>query len=205
MTKSTIQNGLNKIGIGLAGVVASFSLADYVFSQEMRTVSQVVRTVELLKDEFPVGLEKGMRFPDIKLNDVKGDPVSLHEVSKGKLVLIDFWATWCGPCNAEKPDLQNAYNNFKDKIIKDANGKVLGQDFTIFAISANTNGETEEWKNQVKKIPWYNVEFTDFDFPQQYGVRGYPTNYLIDENGVIVGKNIHVKSMPLVLKTEKKK
>jgi peroxiredoxin len=113
-------------------------------------------------------------------NDVNGKPVSLSDF-RGKYVLVDFWASWCGPCRAENPNVLKAYNQYKDK------------NFTVFGVSLDEKGDN--WKKAVEedKLPW--TQASDLkgwknEAAQQYGVNAIPANYLIDPNGIIIGHNL---------------
>ncbi|MNR34251.1 Thiol-disulfide oxidoreductase ResA [compost metagenome] len=100
---------------------------------------------------------------------------------KGKYVLLDFWASWCGPCRAENPHVLKAYNKFKDK------------NFDILAISLDE--KKENWLKAVKDdaMPWTQVSDL-LGWKNQaagyYAITAIPQNFLIDPNGVIVAKNL---------------
>ncbi|MCL5978674.1 MAG: TlpA family protein disulfide reductase [Nitrospirae bacterium] len=113
---------------------------------------------------------------DFTLPDINGKKVSLSEF-KGKVVILNFWATWCGPCRAEMPSLNKLYIEFKDKGL------------AVIAVSVDTS------ENPVKSfIKKHNLSFpvlmdknkeVSFD---EYGVLGLPTTFIIDKNGIIAEK-----------------
>jgi len=117
--------------------------------------------------------------PTFSLPDTAGSIVKLDDF-KGKYVLIDFWASWCSPCRAANPKLVEVYKQFSEK------------NFTIVGISVDKNEEL--WKKAIEydKLPWINV--SDLKGwgteSENYGVEAIPQNFLLDTNGIIIGKNI---------------
>jgi thiol-disulfide isomerase/thioredoxin len=112
--------------------------------------------------------------------DTSGTPVQFSAF-KGKYVLVDFWASWCGPCRAENPNVLKAYNNYKDK------------NFTVVGISLDEKGDS--WKKAIRddKMPW--AELSDLkgwknEVSTYFGIQGIPSNLLIDPSGKIVAKDL---------------
>ncbi len=128
--------------------------------------------------------------PDIKLKDTNGKELSLHSL-KGKVVLLDFWASWCGPCRKENPNVVGAYNKFKDK------------GFTVFSVSLDSN--KDQWIAAIKKdgLLWENhvsdLKGWNSDAAKLYGVRGIPAAFLLDKTGKIVGTNLRGADLDLAL------
>jgi cytochrome c biogenesis protein CcdA/peroxiredoxin len=126
-------------------------------------------------DEIPVGLEVGQRAPDFEVNTLDGDTIKLSDL-RGQAVLLNFWATWCGPCRIEMPEFQTIYELERDK------------GFTILAI------DFRESRDQVEPfVEDLGLTFTigldqSGDINQQYRVSSYPTSILVDGNGIIVLK-----------------
>ncbi len=143
-----------------------------------------------------VGVEIGNIAPDIKLPTPKGDSVSLYSL-RGQIVLIDFWASWCGPCRKENPTVVNAYNEFKDKSF------TVGEKFTVYGVSLDKNKNS--WEKAIKDddLTWINVSdllHWNCVSAKEYKVRGIPANFLIDGKGVIIAKNLRGERLENELK-----
>lgn len=122
----------------------------------------------------------GATAPEIKLQAPDGNMVSLSSF-RGKYVLIDFWASWCGPCRQENPNVVKAYQAFKDK------------NFTILGVSLDE--DKDKWLEAIKKdnLTWTHI--SDLKGWQSvaardYNVNGIPANFLVDPNGVIIASNL---------------
>ena len=137
--------------------------------------------------QIPVGLNIGQRAPDLEYSSPDGQLFKLSSL-KGKVVLIDFWAGWCGPCRRENPNVVSTYHEFKDKSFKN------GEGFTVYSVSLDATKEA--WMDAITqdKLVWkYHVsdlKHWQSEPAAMYQVRGIPASFLIDGNGVIVGKNL---------------
>jgi peroxiredoxin len=125
----------------------------------------------------------GAQAPLFSQTDTAGKVISLASF-KGKYTLVDFWASWCGPCRADNPNVVKAYNKFKDK------------NFTILGVSLDQPGAKDKWLEAIHKdgLTWTHVsdlKYWNNEAAQAYGVQAIPQNYLLDPQGKIVGKNLH--------------
>lgn len=123
----------------------------------------------------------GQPYVTFLMADSTGKNVAISSVVGGKYVLIDFWASWCGPCRAENPNLVKVYNDFKDK------------GFDIFGVSLDT--DRANWLKAIKddNLTWHHVSDLkgwENSAAQVYGVRAIPANVLIDKDGYIIAKNL---------------
>ncbi len=122
----------------------------------------------------------GNQMIDFRQKDTTGSDVHFANF-KGKYVLVDFWASWCGPCRAENPNVLKAYNKYKDK------------NFTVVGISLDDKGDN--WKKAIRddNMPWaqlsdlrgFNNEVSSY-----YGIEGIPSNLLVDPTGKIIARDL---------------
>ena len=137
--------------------------------------------------------EVGDKYIDIKLEDVNGNSVAVSDLlAEGKWVLVDFWATWCGPCRAEIPHLKEAYAKYASK------------GFEIYGVSLCGPGREDTWRTFVgdNAMTWVNVwgyVGRDSKAASDYGVQYIPSNFLISPSGVIVATQLRGEDIEKVL------
>ncbi|MEO7924133.1 MAG: TlpA disulfide reductase family protein [Chitinophagaceae bacterium] len=124
----------------------------------------------------------GKMAMDFTQNDTLGSPVMLSSF-KGRYLLVDFWASWCGPCRAENPNVVKLFNKYKDR------------NFHIIGVSLDRPGQKERWMKAIHddKLEWTQVsdlKFWDNEVAKQYGIKAIPQNLLLDPEGKIIAKNL---------------
>jgi len=129
----------------------------------------------------------GKIAPDFSARDTSGNLVSLGSL-KGKYLLLDFWASWCGPCREENPYVLKAYQKFKAK------------NFEILGISLDDETTKEKWLKAIKEdqLVWKQVSDLkgwQSEVAELYHVRGIPQNFLLDPNGVIIATNLREEEL----------
>lgn len=125
-------------------------------------------------------VEVGAMAPDISLPTPNGNPVSLSSL-RGQYVLLDFWASWCGPCRAENPNVVAAYKRYKDK------------SFTVYGVSLDHN--KDKWEQAIKDDGMEWVQVSDLKGWSSaaavvYSIQSIPSNVLIGPDGKIIARNL---------------
>jgi peroxiredoxin len=149
------------------------------FGQSVDNVLASLERQEAAK-KIQASLVVGAKFPDFDEKDIDGKPISVSRY-KGKVVLVDFWATWCGPCLAELPNVLAAYE------------KHHARGFDILGLSLDQDEQKLRAFITDRKMTWqqyFDGKVWENKLAQKYGVVGIPATYLLDGNGVIIGKDL---------------
>ena len=173
----------------------SLLLVDSMFNDPSHSVEQLKTTYNGLdsslknttlgksiynKTQKVSAFEIGSKVPDFSAPNPEGKIVSLKQ-SLGKITIIDFWASWCGPCRQENPNVVAVYKEFKDKGLR------------IIGVSLDKDGN--KWKEAIAKdnLAWThvsNLQFWQDPIATLYNIKSIPATFIVDANGIIVAKNL---------------
>ena len=162
--------------------------AFHLLSSHLQSTESGIKIREQIDRLLAVAI--GAKAPDFTQNRPDDKSVSLSDFS-GKYVLIDFWASWCGPCRLENPFVVKAYNEFK------ANN--------LAVIGVSLDSDKEAWTKAIQKDKLLWTQVSDLkgwnnEVAQLYSVRAVPSNYLIDPDGIIIAKNLRGEELSATLK-----
>jgi peroxiredoxin len=155
-------------------------LADLVgkFAPAIDKTEYVVQLKSLVQEQQKTAI--GVVAPDFTMNDTEGKPIQLSSL-RGKVVLVDFWAAWCGPCRQENPNVVKLYQQYHSK------------GFEILGVSLDRT--KEDWLKAIKadNLTWIHV--SDLQYWQNaaarlYGVNAIPQSFLLDKDGKIIAKGL---------------
>jgi peroxiredoxin len=152
------------------------------------TLVASVPQILLLKERVAVmkTVAVGKKAPDFTMNDVNGTPVALSSKIGSKLLLVDFWAAWCGPCRQENPNVVKVYTEFHTK------------GFDVFGVSLDQ--KKDAWVKAIAddKLSWTHVsdlQYWSNAAAKLYAVNSIPSNFLLDESGIIIGRNLRGEAL----------
>lgn len=138
--------------------------------QKKETTTQIPNTLNELKEKMNAWV--GKKVPDLDVKDIEGNKLSMKDFH-GQVVLLDFWATWCGPCIKEMPKLKKTYQEYKD------------QKFQIIGVSLDRSKQPLEDYIGKEELDWIHYWDEDRSVRTEFGVQGIPTAFLIDGEGTI--------------------
>jgi thiol-disulfide isomerase/thioredoxin len=193
------QNRLKIMTRILLAIVLLFTIFAFSACSGNKPGNKQVKSsiAEQVTDTAVAGLEIGNRAPELALKSPQGKTIALSEF-RGKMVLIDFWASWCMPCRIENPNLVEVYNKYKNA------GFTIGEGFTIYSVSLDT--KMESWANGIEKdgLSW-EAHVSDLKGWESvpaalYQVASIPANFLINGNGIIIAKNLRADALENTIK-----
>ncbi|WP_223649789.1 TlpA disulfide reductase family protein [Hymenobacter psoromatis] len=187
--KSIIRHNATSVAAGFATLSFVNPDDDFAFADSIATVQRKAQpaspfTQALVERLAPLRATAiGTEAPEINLAQPDGKTLSLKSL-RGKYVLVDFWASWCGPCRQENPNVVKAYEQFKGQ----------GKGFTVYSVSLDQKKENWEKAIAADHLVWPN-HVSDLKFWQSaaasaYGVQAIPQSFLLDPQGKIIAKNL---------------
>ena len=186
------RNAASVVGGFAAGAFINpeeeFQLVDSVAAVQRKVNPNSPFTKELTARLEPMrATAAGAQSPEINLPTPQGPKLALSSL-RGKYVLIDFWASWCGPCRQENPNVVKAYNQFKDK----------GKGFTIYSVSLDQDKGKWEKAIAADGLTWHHVsDLAGWSSVAgaAYGVKAIPQSFLLDPQGKIIAKNLRGEAL----------
>ena len=132
--------------------------------------------------EASANLNIGKIAPNFTAPSIDGEIISLNDI-KGKATIIDFWASWCGPCRRENPNIVRVYEKYKDKGL------------VIIGVSLDKSGQKDRWQKAIEddKLDWYQVgslQYFNDPVARMYNISSIPAAFILDEDGKIVAKRL---------------
>lgn len=161
--------------------------AEFPTAKQAANAAQILQQLEAQKAAYDLqaSLKPGVQFPDFNEKDINGQPLSVAKF-KGKIVLVDFWATWCGPCVAELPNVIAAYEKYHSK------------GFEVVGISLDESEERLKAFIAEHKMTWpqyFDGKKWQNNVSTKYGVNSIPATYLLDRDGRIIEKDLRGEAL----------
>ena len=183
-----IESLMTSSSIDLSKIEDSFNnLDESVKSSGFGRVVFSKISVQKLENERLGSLNLGKVAPNFTAPDPNGKMISLNEI-KGKVTIIDFWASWCGPCRRENPNVVKTYNKYHDKGLE------------IISVSLDRAGQKDKWLKAIEddKLTWHhvsNLNYFNDPVAKQYNIQSIPSTYILDSEGKIAAKNLRGKAL----------
>ncbi|MFT3782266.1 MAG: TlpA disulfide reductase family protein [Nibricoccus sp.] len=167
---------------------------DFPNSEPAKHMDELLSGIAAQKkaQQIQAALKPGAAFPDFEVKDIAGKPLSIAKY-KGKVVLVDFWATWCGPCVEELPNVVAAYEKFH------------GKGFEIIGVSLDEDEARLKAFIAEKKMTWahyFDGKGWQSELGQKYGITGIPATFLLDRAGKIIAKDLRGEELAAMLEKE---
>jgi peroxiredoxin len=184
----------------IAGTGSTENMIKYadMISNEVRNsaFATTFERIEMIKERMRIAeaSKVGATAPDFTLNDVNGNPVTMSTV-KGKLKIIDFWASWCGPCRLNNPALKKLYDEYHSRGLE------------IIGVSLDHN--KANWEKAIEKdgLEWINVSSLkawDCEVAKMYDVKGVPALYILDKNNRIIATGLRGEQLKAFIQEQLK-
>ncbi|WP_188604440.1 TlpA disulfide reductase family protein [Aquaticitalea lipolytica] len=183
-----IESLMTSSSIDLSKIEDSFNnLDESVKSSGYGRVVFSKISVQKLENERLGSLNLGKVAPNFTAPDPNGKMISLNEI-KGKVTIIDFWASWCGPCRRENPNVVKTYNKYHNKGLE------------IISVSLDRAGQKDKWLKAIEddKLTWHhvsNLNYFNDPVAKQYNIQSIPSTYILDSEGKIAAKNLRGKAL----------
>lgn len=169
---------------GMTYSMEADEIESFLMAMDTNVAKTQVATSLLEKVKVMKTVSIGQTAPDFTLNDVNDQPVALSsKIGRSKLLLIDFWASWCGPCRQENPNVVRVWKEFNKK------------GFDVFGVSLDQPGAKDKWIQAIKddNLTWTQVsdlKYWNCEAAKLYAVGGIPANFLLDAKGTIIARNL---------------